>query len=84
MIEGPNNYVFEDNLTPYSPKEGLQAMNFAHCTHIILAIGKYANTSRREDFSGGWEVTWEYISTEESFFGEGNLSWMGGWVFRNY
>ena len=67
--------VFEDDFKPpQSPGKGLQVMNFAHCLHTVLVTWKYTDVLRG-DFSG-WG-TWEDISVEEFFMGEGNFPWRG-------
>ena len=50
-------------------------MNFAHCLHIVLVIGKHTDISRGI-FSGegrGKRVTWEDLSVEELFMEEENF-----------
>jgi hypothetical protein len=35
---------------PQSPGEGLPVMNFVHCSHILLVIGKYTDVFRGDFF----------------------------------
>ena len=48
-------------------------MNFAHCLHIVLVIGKYTDIFRKDFFSvgGGLEegITLENLSVEDVFLG---------------
>ena len=49
----------------------MQVMNFAHCFHIELVIGKYTDVFGGNFSSGGQgeRVTWEYLSMEEFYMG---------------
>ena len=70
MAERSNNFVFEEDLTPPQlPGEGLQAMNFAHCSHIVLVIGRYKHIFGQGNFLV-WVLTQEDLSMEE--FSRGN------------
>ena len=47
IVEKSDKYVFEDDLIPQRPpEEVLQVVNFAHCLHIVLVIGKYTDVFR--------------------------------------
>ena len=55
-------------------------MNFPHCLHIGLVIGKYTDFFRVDFSSDGGEgsgITWEDLSVEEFIMGEENFDELG-------
>ena len=71
IVEKSINYVFEDDITPRVPGEGLPLMIFPHCSHVVLIIRKYTYIISWGD---SWEgVTWEDHFMEEFMMGEENF-----------
>ena len=61
-----------------APGEGLQAMNFTHCLHTLLAIEKYTDICQGGGSGGGRGVTLEDLSVEEFVMKESNFPWRWG------
>ena len=83
IVEISNNYVFEDDIIPH--KEALQVMNFDHCLHIVLVIGKYTDVFRGIFLVVVWGIRLrrrkgKIFSKEKIFIGEENF-FVGGLDF---
>ena len=51
MVEKSNNFVFEYDLIHHSSLgKGFKIINFFHCLHIVLVIGKHTDVFTREFF----------------------------------